>query len=113
MNQFEIYWDDLTPECQQRLYEWLGGENGNFDVMPICTIEHQWETVEFVSVWDNGITVSTQAMYDPETGLVFNVEEASEINTDALDVCEREYVIINGDDRDVEDNEDGTYTVIK
>ncbi len=36
---FEIYWDDLTEDCQKRLYEFLGGENGNYDVFPIVTIE--------------------------------------------------------------------------
>ena len=113
MNQFEIYIDDLTPECRARFQEWLGGDNGNFDMIPICTIEHQWETVEFVSIWDSGISVTTTAMYDSETGLVFNVEEATEIDADALDCCEREYVIIDGEEHDIEDNEDGTYTVIK
>lgn len=39
MKQFEIYWDDLTAECQQRLYEFLGNENGNYDAFPIVTLE--------------------------------------------------------------------------
>lgn len=40
-NTFEIYWNDLTPECQARLFEFLGGENGNYDVFPIVTLEKE------------------------------------------------------------------------
>lgn len=36
---FEIYWKDLTPECQERLKEFLGGNNGNYDTFPLITIE--------------------------------------------------------------------------
>ncbi len=36
---FEFYWDDLTPECQARLFEFLGGENGNYDFFPFATLE--------------------------------------------------------------------------
>ena len=36
---FEIFWQDLTPECQERLYKFLGGENGNYDVFPIAVLE--------------------------------------------------------------------------
>ena len=36
---FEFYWDDLTPECQKRFAEFLGGENGNYDVIPFATLE--------------------------------------------------------------------------
>lgn len=39
MTTIEIYWDDLTPSKQQELFEALGGENGNFDVFPIVTLE--------------------------------------------------------------------------
>ena len=41
---FEIFWGDLTPEAQKRLYEFLGGENGNYDVFPIATIEQEDES---------------------------------------------------------------------
>lgn len=34
----EIYWDDLTAEKQQEILDALG-ENGNYDVFPIATIE--------------------------------------------------------------------------
>lgn len=41
MNEFEIYWDDLTPECQRSLWKFLGGENGNFDVNPIVILKKE------------------------------------------------------------------------
>ena len=34
----EIYWKDLTAEKQQELLNALG-DNGNYDVFPIATIE--------------------------------------------------------------------------
>lgn len=39
MKIFEIYWQDLTAEAQERLFAFLGGENGNYDVFPIATLE--------------------------------------------------------------------------
>lgn len=33
----EIYWEDLTPACQQRILEEYG-DNCNFDVVPIVTL---------------------------------------------------------------------------
>lgn len=39
---FEFYWDDLTPECQERLQEFLGidkDDNNNYDVFPFATLE--------------------------------------------------------------------------
>jgi len=44
MKTFEFYWDDLTPECQERLQEFLGGENGNYDVMPFAVPEIEEES---------------------------------------------------------------------
>ena len=41
MKTVEIYWNDLTPEKQQELFEALGGEDGNFDVFPIVTLEFE------------------------------------------------------------------------
>ena len=34
----EIYWNDLTREKQEELLNALG-DNGNYDVFPIATIE--------------------------------------------------------------------------
>ena len=43
MKTFEIYWDDLTQECQERLYNFLGGCNGNYDVIPLAEFEEEEE----------------------------------------------------------------------
>lgn len=37
----EIYWDDLTKEKQNEILEVLNGDNGNYDVFPIATIEFE------------------------------------------------------------------------
>ena len=42
-NVFRIYWDDLTPECQEQLLEFLNGSNGNYDVIPLAEIEIEEE----------------------------------------------------------------------
>ena len=34
----EFYWDDLTPKKQQEILKALG-DNGNWDVIPFCTLE--------------------------------------------------------------------------
>jgi len=39
MQEFDIYIDDLKPEVKEKLIEFLGGENGNYDVCPITTLE--------------------------------------------------------------------------
>ena len=36
--KIEIFWNDLTKEKQNEILEVLG-ENGNYDVFPIATIE--------------------------------------------------------------------------
>lgn len=41
METFEIYFNDLTLEKQKELIEFLGGENGNYDVFPIVVLEHE------------------------------------------------------------------------
>ena len=41
MKTVEIYWDDLTSEKQQEIFEALGGEDGNYDVFPIVTLEFE------------------------------------------------------------------------
>lgn len=38
MNQIEIYWNDLTAEKQKEILELLG-DNGNWDVFPIATLD--------------------------------------------------------------------------
>ena len=41
MKTVEIYWNDLTPEKQQEILEALGGEDGNYDMFPIVTLEFE------------------------------------------------------------------------
>lgn len=38
----ELYFQDLTPEAQQRLVDFLG-DNGNYDVFPLATLEAEEE----------------------------------------------------------------------
>lgn len=42
MKTIEIYFDDLTKEKQAEILDPLG-DNGNFDVVPIATIEFEEE----------------------------------------------------------------------
>ena len=51
---------------------------------------------EFVSVWDGGYEVTTKCRVDTETLEVFNIESSE--NVDGLDVLEREYVVIDGEE---------------
>jgi len=39
MKTFEIYWDDLNKDAQRRLWDFLGGENGNYDYFPIAQLD--------------------------------------------------------------------------
>ena len=39
MERIEIYWDDLTEAKQKEILEFLG-DNGNYDVIPIATVEY-------------------------------------------------------------------------
>ena len=43
--KIEIFWNDLTKEKQNEILEVLG-ENGNYDVIPIATIEVEEEEEE-------------------------------------------------------------------
>ena len=46
MKTFEIYLQDLNVEKQKELIELLGGENGNYDIYPIATLEFEDEEGE-------------------------------------------------------------------
>lgn len=41
----EIYWNDLTTEKQQEIMDELG-DNGNWDVFPIATLEIETDNSE-------------------------------------------------------------------
>lgn len=36
---FELFFDDLNDDAKKRLVEFLGGDNGNYDVIPLVSIE--------------------------------------------------------------------------
>ena len=43
---FEIYWNDLTKECQDRLDDFLGlekGDDNNWTFIPVTTFEVEKE----------------------------------------------------------------------
>lgn len=40
---FEIFFDDLNDDAKKQLVEFLGGENGNYDVIPLARIELEVE----------------------------------------------------------------------
>jgi len=39
MEEFKIYWKNLTEETQKELFKFLGEENGNYDIFPLITLE--------------------------------------------------------------------------
>ena len=41
----EFYWQDLTPKKQAETMETLG-DNGNWDVIPFCTLEIEDDTTK-------------------------------------------------------------------
>ena len=36
--KLDIYWNDLTEECQKRILVFFDGDNGNYDTFPITTL---------------------------------------------------------------------------
>ena len=46
MKEIKIYWDDLKPEVQNELLEILDGDNRNWDVFPMFTIDIEDENEE-------------------------------------------------------------------
>lgn len=59
--------------------------------------------VPYVSVWDGGTEVETSAIVDIRTGEVTDVEA---VDVSGLDVCEREYIVMNDEQVDVHYDED-------
>lgn len=43
MKTIEIYWDDIVPEKQQEILEITNGDNANWDVFPIASIDIEEE----------------------------------------------------------------------
>lgn len=66
----------------------------------------------FISVWDVGIEVISNAKFDPISQTVFDIDTAnlSEGVLEDLDICTGEYVEINGKRFLLDESIDGTYT---
>lgn len=71
--------------------------------------------ITFVSVWSEGITIETNAMLDEDADIVSDIEMAHIPDSflEELESLEREYVIIDGNEYDVERNDDGTYAILR
>lgn len=74
-------------------------------------MEKQIVEVEYVTLWDDGVEVVTSAMYNMETGLVYDIETTDE-GIEDLDILEREFIRLDdGTELDVCE-ESGKYKVI-
>lgn len=51
MNEFCIYLSDLNERAQERLIKFLGGSNGNYDVIPIAILTNDEEDGEEDEEW--------------------------------------------------------------
>ncbi len=60
--------------------------------------------VHYVSVWDGGVEVETTAKVDIRTGEVTHIAQAA---VNGLEICEREYIVMNGEQVDVFRDEHG------
>ena len=50
----------------------------------------------FVSVWDNGMAIPTAALFDEDTGIVSDIQQANlpESILESLDILKDQYVLI-------------------
>ena len=112
METIEIFWNDLTEAKQKELLALLG-DNRNWDVFPLATIdledyEDEEEDVcnsvsaKFVSVWDDEFTFTSECRVVPSTKEVFDIEmlDSSDVEQ-TLNQRTREYIILNGKEYDV------------
>jgi len=60
--------------------------------------------VPYVSVWDGGVEVATTCTIDLATGNILDIKQT---DVDGLDVCEREYIVLNDEQVDVLKDDDG------
>ena len=69
----------------------------------------------FVSVWDNGIEITSSAKFDPETGILDEVQmaELPDGVVESLEVLTGEYVRCGDQQYELEYNGDGTYSAIR
>lgn len=68
-----------------------------------------------VSVWDNKIKIESSAMFDPETGILDEVQmaELPDGASESLEVLTGEYVRCGNQQYELEYNGDGTYNAIR
>ena len=71
--------------------------------------------VTFVSVWDNGMAIPTAALFDEDTGIVSDIEQANlpESILESLDILTDQYVLIGEKKYELQGNGDGTFTVLR
>lgn len=69
----------------------------------------------FVSVWDSGFEVKSDALLDVDTGIVSDIQTANlpEGILNYLEVLDREYICVGERRYDVRRNEDDTYSAIR
>ena len=69
----------------------------------------------FVSVWDGGMEIDSSAMFDPDTGIVSDIQMAQlpESVLNNLGVLDRELVRVDGKEYELRRNEDDTYSAIR
>lgn len=106
MKTIEIFWNDLTEAKKKELLSLLG-DNRNWDVFPMATIDLEDDDVgeaeytvpaEFVSVWDDYFTVTTPCRVNPLTKEVTAIEE---VDVAGLEHLTREYIILDGEEHNV------------
>ena len=69
----------------------------------------------FVSVWDGRLEISSPAFFDPDTGLIANIQTAP-LSASMPEECQhllREYVIIDGHEYDVRQDNNNEYYALR
>ena len=69
----------------------------------------------FVSVWEGGLEISSHASFDPDTGLISNIQ-ASPLFASMLEECQHllhEYVIVDGREYDVRQDDNNEYYALR
>ena len=69
----------------------------------------------FVSVWDNGMTIPTAAIFDEDTGIVSDIQQANLPVSilESLDILTDHYVLVGEKKYELQENGDGTFTVLR
>lgn len=69
----------------------------------------------YVSVWDGGVAIESAALFDPDTGVVSEIQTAplSESQLAALDVLENQHILVCGHCFDVRENENGELAAVR